>query len=183
MSYADGITPRWDKLKPGCKGCIYLGSEIPCQYILITGKSPKSQGAHIDPEGPGGCELKVKGKKKREPKPIVISEKSIFSKTRPSKLDDPKVMEAYKAGKNDSEIALLAGVTRSTVQKWRKRNNLPTIYGTHPPVKLNHEIALAMYKDGKTDREIANTVGVAKPTVCCWRKNMGFKCNKANAAN
>ena len=182
MAYVQ-VSQRWDLLKPKCKGCIYQGTAIPCQYILVTGKSPKSQGAHIDPEGPGGCELKTTGKKKREPKPIVISENSVFSKTRPSKLDNPEAMEAYQAGKNDSEIAVLFGVTSSAVKKWRKRKKLPTIYGAHPPVKFNHELALAMYKDGKADFEIADAIGVSRPTVCRWRKNMGFAYNKTNAAN
>ena len=61
--------------KPKCKGCIYQGTTLPCEYILITGRSPQSMGAHIDPEGPGGCELYTRGEHISQTKSITYSKK------------------------------------------------------------------------------------------------------------
>ena len=139
MNFASGITQRWDKLKPKCKGCIYLGGAIPCEYILVTGHSPKSQGAHIDPEGPGGCELKeTKQWRKRSPVPPMpqtnpikkigppAPQTSAKPKKKRSKLDTPEAMALYEDGKSDGEIAKFAGVTVQTVFRWRKARKLPT---------------------------------------------------------
>ena len=179
MVYLEGTVQRWDKLKPKCKGCIYLGSAIPCQYILITGHSPQSQGAHIDPEGPGGCELKeTKGKRRREvapPLPSTLKPKE--AKKKSSKLDAPEVMELYKAGKSDGEIAKFAGVTSEAVRWWRKRKNLPSNIQRTRGSKVDTPEVMALYKAGKTDKEIAKFAGVTTVVVCRWRKRKNLPVN------
>ena len=144
MTYFEGATMRWDKLKPKCKGCVYLGYGIPCEYILVTGKSPQSQGAHIDPEGDGGCELKEtkQWKRRKAPQPMPMGKpdkcekpakpqktaKTVKPKKKRSKLDTPEIMALYEAGKTDGEIAEASGMTIGSVWYWRKARGLSTKY-------------------------------------------------------
>ena len=123
----------WKTLKPKCKGCIYKGTSIPCEYILITGKSPQSQGAHIDPDGDVGCELYEKGKKK-----TMARENVFVTYKKKQKLDLPETMVLYKSGAADSLIAKKMGVSKGAVINWRKKNGLPPNY--RPGERPKHAI-------------------------------------------
>ena len=158
---------RWRALKPKCSGCIYQGTSIPCQYILITGKSPKSQGAHIYPEGDGGCELYDNGKKD-------------CAKGRGSKIDYDKVYELYKKKMSDGQIAVKVGCDRTSIRHWRNRNGLEANFKTPGSIgkgkrptseisKLDKPKFFKMHENGASDKEIADAAGVQKHTARSWR--------------
>lgn len=154
---------RWIESKPGCNGCKYVGTDLPCEYILITGKSPQSQGAHIDPEGDGGCELYDEGAK------IYLNSNGIAIEPA-TKIDYKKVSELYKKGMTDAQIAKEVGCIKGTVRKWRAKNNLKPNLQVGMKSKIDSDKAMEHYKLGKNDHEIANAVGVNADAVYYWRK-------------
>lgn len=166
---------KWQFNKPKCNGCKYQGTDLPCEYILITGNSPKSQGAHIDPEGDGGCELYAKGKK------IYLGSKDIFvqpsaqskpkEKANPKpKYDYDKAAVLYKQGRTDKEIAAEVGCKKETIMMWRKRHNLKPNLKVGMKSKIDHELAMEHYKMGENDHEIAKVVGMKSYAIVYWRK-------------
>lgn len=187
----------WKKLKPKCKGCMYQGTDLPCEYILITGKSPQSQGAHIDPEGPGGCELYKSGKRidQRVPLGLVGSTVSTFTarerKTpQTNKLEALEYFEMHRNGACDSEIAKAAGVSVSTVRRWRFDNKLPLNDGRKTEefsnqrkgLSFDEKTALKLYRAGKLDREIAEKCGVRPNVISRWRSLRGLEANRFSNA-
>ena len=166
--------------KPKCKGCIYRGTTLPCEYIIITGKSPQSQGAHIDPEGPGGCELYTRGKRICQNPAISYSEKK--PKFNISKLDDPRVFEMYKNGATDQEIADVAGVSKWTVRDWREKKHLVVNDGRRAKAKIDEKKAGELHQAGKVDREIAEQLGVNISSVAAWRRRRGLEANRTHNA-
>lgn len=166
--------------KPKCKGCIYRGTTLPCEYIIITGKSPQSQGAHIDPEGDGGCELYTRGKRVKQTQPIVYSEKKPAYTH--SVLDNPRFVEMYKNGATDQELMDAAGVSRSTVQRWRMRKSLAANGRRGGKPKIDDQKALELHKAGKVDREIAEQLGVCLSSVAAWRHKHGLEANRTHNA-
>lgn len=115
------MSGEWSK--PKCRGCVYAGKDIPCEYILITGHSPQRDGAHIDPEGRGGCELYTKGSRPRAPRPVVISKKQKKASTF-RKLDVAEFLALWGEGKTDAEIAERMDASKRTVRKWRAKRGL-----------------------------------------------------------
>ena len=134
MSYKQS---PWAELKPKCAGCIYFGTDVPCEYFFIAGKTPQSQGVKLDPEGPGGCALKQKGKRQKRTLPALRVNPT---RNKPSKLDTPKAMAMYKAKASDCEIADAFGVAASTVGDWRRKRGLPRNYGQGERPEANEYI-------------------------------------------
>lgn len=183
----------WKKLKPKCKGCMYQGTDLPCEYILITGKSPQSQGAHIDPEGPGGCELYKKGKKISQVAPLSFVGSTVSTYTareRKSlamdKLNAPAYFDMHKNGARDEEIAQAAGVSPTTVRRWRVEHNLPfnerkktdDFVDKRKLLSFDEKVAFELYRKGKIDNEIAEKCGVLGMTIARWRKRRGLEANR-----
>ena len=177
----------WRKIKPKCRGCKYQGTDLPCEYILITGKSPQSQGAHINPEGLGGCELYDNGKRKSRIAPLAfMGSKTGFytvevKRTAMDKLADPMFLEMHKNGADDAAIAKEAGVSATTVRRWRAEHNLKINDGRRnnkfkrTRSSIDEKLALELYKKGTLDKEIAKKCGVATETIRQWRirNNLG----------
>lgn len=91
-----------------CNGCDFLGlSTLTCDYILLTKKRR--------PCPPGkGCTVKTVGSGK-------------------GKLDrDKRLMELYREGKNDVELAKATGYALSSIRNWRKRHHLPAVVKGNP---------------------------------------------------
>lgn len=181
-TYAE-IPSRWDLLKPKCKGCRYQGTAIPCEYLLITGKTPQSQGAHIDPNGPGGCELYDAGKRTRQVVPIAIPPREKVTREKPSILDKPEFFELHRSGAADREIADRAGVSDGTVKKWRARHGLKSNrrQGFQPSV-LDCGRTMELYEQGLLDDEIGSHFGRSGKAVAAWRKRNGLPSNRSKAA-
>ena len=165
---------KWQFNKPKCNGCKYQGTDLPCEYILITGNSPKSQGAHIDPEGEGGCELYEKGAKIYLGGKAIVVEPSKYREPKEAKprtkLDYDKAMELYKQGCTDKEIAAGIGCKKETIQLWRRKHNLKPNLKVGMKSKIDHELAMQHYKMGENDHEIGAAVGMSAHAIRYWRK-------------
>ena len=183
----------WKKQKPKCRGCMYQGTDLPCEYILITGKSPQSQGAHIDPEGRGGCELYKKGSQISRIVPVGLVGSTVSTYTAREKkslamdkLNAPAYFDMHKNGARDDEIALAAGVSSSTVRRWRVEHNLPLNEKKKPDdfidkrkmLSFDEKIAFDLYRKGKLDKEISEKCGVQGMTIARWRKRRGLEANR-----
>lgn len=49
---------------------------------------------------------------------------------RPGTIDYAKIEALYKQGHSDSEISKIVGCSRTTVRRWRDKNNVPPFGGT-----------------------------------------------------
>lgn len=171
--------------KPKCRGCYYAGKDVPCEYILVTGRSPQKDGAHIDPEGDGGCELYKKGKREPTPvRPLPAPKRKPPKEDRRRKIDGVKCLELYGNGATDRELAEKMGVTPHTIGKWRQARNLPPngkAREWYRPPGQSHYSAPAVRKAweaGATDRELAEMTGTTTAAARNWRKRNGLPCNR-----
>lgn len=170
------MLPEQDWGKPGCKGCIYAGKAIPCEYMLITGRSPKKDGAHIDPEGQGGCELYTRGqRKKRQERPVVPQRRRQEPRWR--KVDGGELLRLWSEGRTDGELAEALDCSKRTIREWRQRMQLK------PQVKrLGHgrfdapEIREA-WENGASDTQLAALAGATRTSAQKWRARNGLACN------
>lgn len=176
--------------KPGCRGCYYAGRDLPCEYILITGRSPQKDGAHIDPEGRGGCELYTRGRReKRTERPTVPEKKARKRQPRAGdrrkKIDDVKCLELYGEGMTDRQLAEKMGVKTDTARKWRKARNLPPNGGKREwyrapgQSRYNAPEVMRTWENGATDRELAEMTGTTTSAAKNWRYRNGLPCNQA----
>lgn len=169
---------QWAARYPNCRGCIYFGNDVPCEYFFLTGKTPQSQGVRLDATGTGGCVLKEtrNGKRgiKREPVPIAFSENC---HRKPAALDRPEVFAMHDKGALDVEIAAEMGVDLSTVISWRRRHNLPRNGCAETKKRIDYAEVEMLYKGGANDKEIADAMGVSSKVVWKWRHD---KCLPAN---
>ena len=117
-----------------CRKCRYYGmSASTCDYILITGK-PRGCPAGKD------CIRFEKGSRKDENHKIqerIVKDKQarsyLFQTCSKGKGGRPPIskkehrdrMELYKQHMSDEAIGLERGVSKSTIQQWRKTNYLP----------------------------------------------------------
>lgn len=174
--------------KPRCVGCIYQGPTLPCEYILITGCSPKSQGAHIDPDGDGRCELYKGGDRDVRSRPLVLSDNKPAlaaapkTRNRASKLDNPIYFKMYKAGAHDHEIAEAAGMSADAVKSWRKRHGLKGNRKAGAGPIHDHEEFRRLYDAGLSDPEIARRTGASVTAVFSWRTRRGLQSNRSRAS-
>lgn len=79
--------------------------------------------------------------------------------------------ELYRLGLSDSEIGRRAGVTRSAIYLWRKKNGLASNVAYAPIEESN---ARELYDAGCNDSEIARQVGVHRNSVWSWRGRHGL---------
>lgn len=201
MSRAEHLSRDWDK--PKCRGCVYAGKDIPCEYILIVGHSPQKDGAHIDPEGPGGCELYLAGTREREKRPALPADPEKPKRQKAPKkergekrghvrrVDPARCLALYHEGMSDRAIAEMLRISVWSVRKWRQERNLPPhvprggAYALAPDGKrrlrespLNDPAVLAAWRAGATDGEIAELAGTTREAAAKWRKRNGLACNR-----
>lgn len=197
------LSRDWDK--PGCRGCVYAGKDIPCEYILIVGHSPQRDGAHIDPEGKGGCELYLAGARERakrpalppgpgkpgRPKKAKKAEEPGEKRGHVRRVDPGRCLALYYEGMSDRTIAETLRISVWSVRRWRQERNLPPhiprggAYAVAPDGKkklrespLNDPAVLAAWKAGATDGEIAEMAGTTREAAAKWRKRNGLTCNR-----
>lgn len=168
--------PLW-RSKPKCEGCRYRGTDIPCEYILITGRSPQSQGAHIDPEGEGGCELYERGEQ-NDRRESAHMRWNAWKRQHHKRINDRKAMALYSDGASDGEIAAALGVSKGGVAHWRRARGLVPTHAQGFTVQIDYAAMRRLYETGRSDAELAAALGAAVTTVRAWRKKNGLKQNK-----
>ena len=89
---------------------------------------------------------------------------------------DRKVLEMYRHGATDREIAEATGWGKSTVSRWRRQNGLPG-NRTATPIKDREADVIRLYEQGLSDRDIARSIGCGQVAVCRWRQRTGRKAN------
>lgn len=82
-----------------------------------------------------------------------------------------RMLELWKEGKTDKEIAEAVGIPRNNVCAWRLAAGLPV----HKELRCAEDLwddALVrkLYEEGRTDVEIANAAGVSRNAVFRWRQ-------------
>lgn len=167
MSAEEWFVPK----KPGCDGCRYQGTAIPCEYILMTGHSPKFMGAHIDPEGAGGCELyeDANGVRKNRKRPFVVQA------VEPKR--EERMWQLWRGGATDGEIMQECRCSERSVRRWRRRRGLKpnSPYGARR--SIDYERVRQLYHRGLEDREIAAAVGASRDSIRRWRRENEFPAN------
>jgi uncharacterized protein YjcR len=96
--------------------------------------------------------------------------------------DWEKAKKLYDQGMNDAEIGNAIGCSRSAVNHWRLRNNLPKnkmkgVTKTRES-KFNWERAKKLYDQGMNDVEIGSAIGCSSATVYFWRTKNGLPARK-----
>jgi uncharacterized protein YjcR len=87
-------------------------------------------------------------------------------------------MKLYKQGLCDEEIALIEGVSSTTIYSWRKVRNLPTNPTSQQVVKMKkYEKRLEFYNQGLTDKEIAEKCNEKVSTIKGWRERNKLTAN------
>lgn len=110
-----------------CAGCLFWRRDPGwCNYLEITGHSRIKDGGKLLPYG--GCKL-YKSIETEEP------QKKEWNAIQPKVIPDPlpanvfRQMEyLYEKGMMDTEIARELSVGKSSVYRWRKKNNLESNY-------------------------------------------------------
>ena len=92
--------------------------------------------------------------------------------------DEDRLMELYKEGLSDRNVAETLGLKEFQVLRWRQERDLPSNYSLH---RLDKNRARELYEEGKSDREIAEILGVAPNTICQWRKKEKLKAKRQYA--
>lgn len=162
--------------KPKCRGCIYAGVDIPCEYILKTGRSPQKDGAHIDPEGEGGCELYAKGEKQRK-RTLILPEKKRREETRWRKVNEEELRRLWKAGKTDGELAEALDCSKRTIREWRQKALLPANVHRAQRSRFDAPEIRAAWERGAGGMELARLAGASRSGVQKWRNRNGLACN------
>ena len=98
-----------------------------------------------------------------------------------------KLLEAWKDGCHDAEIARRAGVTQTAVKKWReseglKRHVFDRSHIDYSPV-WDQKKARQLYDKGLSDARIAVKVGVSSATIGKWRRSIGLSPNYRKSIN
>lgn len=162
--------------KPKCRGCVYAGKAIPCEYILVKGRSPQKDGAHIDPEGQGGCELYDPGMKRRKRTPI-LPEKKRREGQRWRKVDSGELLRMWKEGKTDGEMAEAMDCTKRTIREWRQRMQLTPRVKRQRRSRLDTPDLRQAWEEGAGDTQLAELAGASRTSVQKWRARNGLACN------
>ena len=114
----NGIT-----LNPGCRNCAFSDRDGWCVYYLITGQRRKAKA------GKDGCSKKMtRAQLKKHPEQL-LSNKVIRDYNRgpkPMIIDEEKAKTLYDKGAHDAQIAAALNCSKTTVVKWRQRNDLPS---------------------------------------------------------
>jgi DNA-binding CsgD family transcriptional regulator len=87
-------------------------------------------------------------------------------------------MKLYKQGLSDEEIALIEGVTSTTIYSWRKVRKLSTNLTKLQREKAEkYEKRLEFYNQGLTDKEIAENCNEKVSTIKGWRERNKLTAN------
>lgn len=78
-------------------------------------------------------------------------------------------------GLSDMEVALIEGVTRDMIYRWRQRHEIPT---SHPREPNTERQRVEMWRAGESDRNIGAAVGISQQAVRRWRRNRGYGDNQ-----
>lgn len=82
-----------------------------------------------------------------------------------------RMLEMWKEGKTDKEIAAAVGITRNSVCAWRLAAGLPVHKEPRYAEDLwDDALVRKLYEEGRMDVEIANAAGVSRHAVFRWRQ-------------
>ena len=98
----------------------------------------------------------------------------------PAVLPEEKLMEAYKRGLNDADIAIEVGIEQDKVTRWRKKQKLEsnyTFYRTRTARAVNESLLERLYRSGMGDTEIAVNAKVSMTQVRNWRERNRLRRN------
>lgn len=102
--------------------------------------------------------------------------KRSFIKRPPKSLksvDRDILLNLWRAGKTDTEIAEETGMSRNAVTQWRRKSRLEK---NIPPTcrRYNFEGARALYESGANARQMADAVGCSLTTLYAWLQEEGL---------
>ena len=108
-----------------CERCRWRGTfpgvdHITCDYAWITGKCRTAMERRADgicPAFEGGDPVRIEVRPMDDPFRAIIVKGKKFS--------HEELLELYQKGMTDGEIAREIGSVKSTIYKWRHRNELP----------------------------------------------------------
>lgn len=90
-------------------------------------------------------------------------------------LPKERMLEMWKEGKTDKEIAEAVGISRNSVCAWRHAAGLPLHKAPRCAEDLwDDALVRKLYAEGRTDREIADAVGTSDSAVFRWRQKYGL---------
>ena len=118
------------------------------------------------------------GRKKPRKTSPILPRKPREAKEYTAPADEDRLMELYKEGLSDRNVAETLGLKEFQVLRWRQERDLPSNYSLH---RLDKNRARELYEEGKSDREIAEILGVAPNTICQWRKKEKLKAKRQYA--
>lgn len=162
--------------KPGCKGCIHQGPTFPCEYILNTGRSPRSQGVKLNPRGKGGCPLKDRGKKAVRRIDPVSGSAVAQTLGRPfSAVDDERAMALYRQGLTIEAMARELGISGYIARRWLAQHELRP--NAQKRSGFDAPEIVAAYRAGASDTELGKLAGMTRDAARRWRKARGLPPN------
>ena len=118
------------------------------------------------------------GRKKPRKTSPILPRKPREAKEYTAPADEDRLMELYKEGLSDRNVAETLGLKEFQVLRWRQERDLPSNYSLH---RLDKNRARELYEEGKSDREIAEILGVVPNTICQWRKKEKLKAKRQYA--
>lgn len=168
--------------REGCKYASGHFGEI-CDFLSKTGKSrqkliadtlklPNTHPKVLRKLEGRNCPFYEKRSEEDPPLQSVLAE-CRFSpakrqrKTRLPPLPEDDLMEAYRAGLTDPEIAEKLGLGIHRVCKWRQARKLPSNYQGN--IKANETLMRQAYDRGLNDQQISRETGISAVTVQKWR--------------
>lgn len=126
------------KLAKHCYKCGYIGKiagSVCCEYCVVTGHtrgSKKDENGILRPIPASECTHWKDGKQTDKPKDFIFAGKERKSTTE-SRLENlyAQIQQLYTDGLNDREIAEELRCSKTTVRRWRQRNNAPSQVEVH----------------------------------------------------
>ena len=126
------------KLAKHCRKCGYIGrmaGELCCEYCVVTGHirgAKKDDKGILRPIPASECTHWNEGKKQDRPRDFIFAGKEKKSKTE-NRLKNlyAQIEKLYEEGLNDREIAEELRCSKTTVRRWRQRNNAPSQTEAH----------------------------------------------------
>ena len=118
------------------------------------------------------------GRKKPRKTSPILPRKPREAKEYTAPADEDRLMELYREGLSDRNVAETLGLKEFQVLRWRQERDLPSNYSLH---RMDKNRARELYEEGKSDREIAEILGVAPNTICQWRKKEKLKAKRQYA--
>lgn len=120
------------KLNPGCRTCVFSSKDGWCIYYLITGVRRNEKA------GKNGCAKKMtRDQLTRHPNQLLSNRiiRDFRRGPKPSTIDEEKAKTLYDKGAKDAQIAAALNCSKTTVMKWRQRNDLPSHFRPGPKRK------------------------------------------------